>query len=225
MTERINRHYPKAAYAWLLFRRDFLGKQSTWPKVKERLLAMRYSSLPKRFQEKGHWNWFKFWMKRYSQLQSFRFASVKDMGLGVFAERDMKRGSTLLFGHLHRVSHKTVLAFDKMGESSLMQVARGGEKRIDWYYLGGPASLVNHSCKRFNAEFVLDHDDRRGANGEMLVRLLRNVSRGEEILANYGEEFWKGKVCKCADCCRKCEASPKVGQTCQKDASCSFMNN
>ncbi len=121
------------------------------------------------------------------------------MGLGIFAERDMKKGSMLLFGHLHRISHKTVFALDRIGETSVMQVSKG-KRRIDWYYMGGPASLVNHRCKRFNVEFVLDEDDRRGANGEMLVRLIRDVSSGEEILVNYGDEFWKGKVCKCVDC-------------------------
>lgn len=163
------------------------------------------SGLPARFRNKSHWSWLKFWMHRYCDLlsSSFRVDQVPGMGLGLFAAQDMKRGSLLLFGHLHRVTHKTVLALDKLGETSLMQVAQQGGRRIDWYYMGGPASLVNHTCKRSNAEFVLDDDVRRGAHGEMLVRLTRNVAKDQEILANYGDKFWQdGKgVCKCSSCC------------------------
>jgi hypothetical protein len=200
--ERSNRVYPKSSYTWLLFRKDFLGKP--WPSVKLLLRERRYTSLPKRFHEKGYWWWAMFWTKRYCDILGpnsgfFRIDEVKDMGSGMFADRDMKKGSMLLFGHLHRISQKTLHALDEMGESSLMQVSRG-KRRIDWYYLGGPASLVNHACKRFNCEFILDEDDRRGANGEMLVRITKQVRRGEEVLANYGDEFWKDKVCKCLDC-------------------------
>lgn len=194
----MSKHYPKASYVWRLFRQDFLGKP--WHVVKRSFRERRYSGLPKRFQEQGQWWWGKFWLKRYCQLLDgfFRVEEVKGMGLGIFAKRNMKKGSTLLFGHLHRISQKALAGLDKIGECSLMQVSRG--RRIDWYNLGGPASLVNHACKRFNAEYVLDEDDQRGSHGEMLVRLTRNVSTGDEILVHYGSEFWKEKICKCKDC-------------------------
>lgn len=205
-TDRFNRLYPKSSYGWFLFRRDFLGKD--WTSVKQVLRDRRSRSrLPARFRDKSHWSWLKFWTRRYCDLLSsggsFRVNDVPGMGLGIFASQDMKKGSLVLFGHLHRVTHKTVLALDKLGETSLMQVAREEGRRIDWYYMGGPASMINHTCKGSNAEFVLDDDDRRGANGEMLVRLTRNVAKGEEILANYGDKFWNdGKsACKCATCC------------------------
>jgi hypothetical protein len=196
--------YPKASYPWRLYRSEFL--QMPWSNVKASLLELkRLNKLPKRLHEKSSWWWAKYWMKRYCALlgkrRSFRVGSVKGMGLGVFANKEMKKGAMLMFGHLHRVSHKTVLTLDKLGESSLMQVKRG--KRSDWYYLGGPASLINHACKNFNAEYILDEDDRRGSHGEMLVTLTRAVAADEELLVHYGTEFWKQEKCKCSDCFEK----------------------
>lgn len=159
--------------------------------------------MPWRFREKGHWWWAKFWMKRYCQLfsqeGSFRVDAVKGMGLGIIARKDLKKGSRVLFGHLHRISNKTAVALDKVGEMSMLQIRRS-KQRVDWYYLGGPASLLNHACKKFNAEFVLDKAGKRGAQGEMCIRLLRNVGCGEEILVHYGDEFWSQNSCYCEDC-------------------------
>ncbi len=197
-----NRVYPKASYPWRLYRGEYL--QMPWSKVKGSLRELRkLNKLPKRFSEKSSWWWTKYWVKRYCKLLEapFRAGSVKGMGLGVFTNTEMRKGSLLMFGHLHRVSHKIVLALEKLGETSLMQVKRGS--RIDWYYLGGPASLLNHACKSFNAEYVAGADDRRGSHGEMLVRLTKDVRAGEEVLVHYGKEFWKQESCKCEDCVQK----------------------
>ncbi len=177
-----------------------------WDKVKTGLKELRrLNKLPRRYHEKSNWWWIKYWLKRYCGLigerRCFDVQPVEGMGLGIFASAEMRKGSLLMFGHLHRVSHKIVLALEKAGETSLLQVKRGS--RVDWYYLGGPALLINHACKNFNAEYVAGADDRRGSHGEMLVRLTKDVTAGEEVLVHYGKEFWKQERCKCEDCVKK----------------------
>ena len=147
-----SRWYPKAAYVWRLYRMEFLGQR--WSDVKLVLRAKRYQAFPKRLQSKAQWWWVEYWMQRYCALLDgpFRVGKVLRMGLGVFATKRIRKGSTVLFGQLHRVTHKAALRLDAAGETSLMQFREGD--RIDWFYLGGPASLLNHACRRLNAEFV-----------------------------------------------------------------------
>ena len=116
----------------------------------------------------------KYWMKRYCELLGgpFRVGEVPGMGLGVFATRHARKGSTLLFGQLHRVTHKATMRLDATGETSLMQFQEG--KRIQWCYMGGPASLVNHACRNFNAKYLFG--TRRGEQGEFLVQLTKDVA-------------------------------------------------
>ena len=123
------------------------------------------------------------------------------MGLGVFAAKSIKKGSLLLFGHLHRISTKALVALEKLGESSVMQIPNIKWKRIDWFYLSGPASLLNHRCRKFNAEYLFE-DGRRGDHGEFLVRTKRDLAAGEEVLVHYGDDFWEesNRECECEDC-------------------------
>jgi hypothetical protein len=76
---------------------------------------------------------------------------------------------------------------------------RARHERIEWYYLAGPASLLNHACESFNAEYEFDE---RGVDDEFFVNFTRDVNAGEEILVHYGDEFWKGiqLKCLCVEC-------------------------
>ena len=173
--------------------------------MKKTLRENKYLLFPKRFHNKGHWWLVEYWMKRYCALMNgpFHVGEVSGMGLGLFATTRVKKGSTLLFGHLHRVTHKTTMRLDAAGETSLMQLQQG--KRIHWYYMGGPASLVNHACRSFNAEYLFG--TRRGEQGEFLIQLTRDVAPGDEILVHYGDEFWNAQnsnLCLCQDCKKKC---------------------
>lgn len=183
---------------WRTYRRQFLGQP--WSEVKKALRANKYVLFPKRLHSKAQWWLVKYWMKRYCELLSgpFRVGDAPGMGLGVYASRQAKKGSTLLFGQLHRVTHKATLRLDAVGETSLMQFQHG--TRIQWCYMGGPASLVNHACRSFNAEFLFG--TRRGEQGEFLVQLTKDVEADEQILVHYGDEFWtqSSKQCQCRDC-------------------------
>lgn len=80
-----------------------------------------------------------------------------------------------------------------------IQKRRKRAERIEWYYLGGPASLLNHACNSFNVEYAFDE---RGDDGEFLVHVLRDVEAGQELLVHYGDEFWEysNLKCLCQDC-------------------------
>ena len=137
------------------------------------------------------------------------------MGLGVYARRDIQKGEAVsIFGQLHRITHKQAIALEKIKETSLIMFTRGvlgkrrreverhRRKRVqreDWYYLGGPLELVNHSCKRYNAGWDFDE---LGADNEFTLEILNSVAAGEQLLVSYGKQFWRGtdEQCMCVDC-------------------------
>ena len=68
--------------------------------------AMTRESVPKRFRDGSNWWWATHWMQRYCKLLfvngPFRVERApRGTGLGVFAARPLRKGCTLLFGHLH----------------------------------------------------------------------------------------------------------------------------
>lgn len=193
-TSADSRHYPKSSYVWRLFRRRFLGQP--WSKVKASLEVQ--AGFPKRFRSsKANWWWAKHWTKRYCALFSAKGSPfVRGMGMGVFASKPIKKGSTVLFGHLHRITHAAACQLETAGESSLMQIPNDSG-RVDWFYLGGPASLLNHCCQN-NAEYHFG--ERRGRQGEFLVKIKKDVAPGQEVLVHYGDEFWTQARCKCRKC-------------------------
>ena len=202
-----SRHYPESSFTWRFFRRQFLSElpfKASWSEVKAVLKEKRFNGLPKRFRTKAQWWWFKYWVKRYCELfcGSFRVKKVPNTGLGVFTTEFIKKGSLVLFGHLHRISSKASIELEKVGETSLMHLPNKKWNRVDWFYLSGPASLLNHRCRKFNAEYLFD-EGRRGENGEFLVRIKRDLAAGEEVLVHYGDEFWEESgegECRCEDC-------------------------
>jgi SET domain-containing protein len=231
-----------------------IGKRErtcSWLDFSNRLAQMRFSVFPKRFRGNAEWWRLHHWMKKYHSLLEdgdslFEIRQVPNMGLGVFARRKIRKGTTAMFGSLHRLSHASARKLDEAGETSLVQMRKrvlgkrkksksfkkkrqeeevidntnDGEsstglieqnqgkvrqkrrkraERIEWYYLGGPASLLNHSCKRFNAEYAFDE---RGDEGEFLVNTLCDVDAEQELLVDYGEDFWTQSniKCQCHDC-------------------------
>jgi hypothetical protein len=101
---RESRVYPKASYSWRLYKSEYL--RMPWSNVKSRLRELkRLRKLPVRFHTKSSWWWIKYWMKRYCELLQvsdqdgpFRVGNVKGIGLGIFANTRMKKGSLLTFG-------------------------------------------------------------------------------------------------------------------------------
>jgi SET domain-containing protein len=144
-----------------------------------------------------------FYESLFGKLAIVKPFKQPSTGVGLIARTTLKKGSVLpVFGTLHRSSHRRTLLLDKVGDPNplrLEQRTRSGGKRTQWYYVAGPASLLNHSCKHFNAEFVLDKCD---ADSSFSIKALRTILEGEEVLVNYGDDYWSGigLDCACATC-------------------------
>lgn len=208
------------------------GSVLSWEKMKLTLEKSRSKHFPKRFREKMVWFRFLYWMKRYWKVclghkSLFEIRRDPRMGLGIYARRPIEKGTPVsIFGQLHRVTHKKALLLEKVGETSLIkftrdvlgkrfktaptsesgsrpkQQRRRRTERLEWYYLGGPGELLNHSCKGHNAEYIFDE---LGPAGEFTLGITSNIAAGDQILVHYGSDFWKGvdEECACEDCSGK----------------------
>jgi len=218
------RYYPKPAYPWLYFREKVLqgGKPISCHELEHIVDNDRYSKFPDALRGKAAWWKVKACMKRFHKVlcdasSPFQVRMVDGMGLGVFATRRIVPGKqrSRLFGFLHRLSHKRASKLDALADRSVIQFRRKvlGKKRsvakkrrrvtnrLELYYMGGPAALLNHACISHNAEWRI-HDD-RGPRGEFFVQVTREIQCGEEILVDYGPEFWSNNSderCLCQDC-------------------------
>ena len=58
----------------------------------------------------------------------------------------------------------------------------------------GPSAInaadFNHSCQRFNCRYMFVHDDDHLLNAVVLATI-RRVEAGEELLVNYGDEYFR----------------------------------
>lgn len=105
------------------------------------------------------------------------------MGFGVFAGEEILEGQLLdeYFGELipPRVAaarHDDDYLFEIKGTCSI-----SARDYANW------TRFVNHSCQQFNVEAV---DDVLGGRKTITFRAIRNISRGEELLINYGLNYF-----------------------------------
>ena len=218
-----HRYYPKTAFAWLYYREKLLAVEErlSWSSVERALDKARYSEFP--LYLRGNKAWWKvvanvklFHKVLCDARAPFEVRVICGKGLGIFASRRIipEKESIRLFGFLRRLSHETACKLDELGETSMIQfrrrvlgkrrsVAKKRRKvseRLEWYYLGGPAKLLNHACESYNAEYCFEG---RGSSGEFFIQLTREIKRGEEVLVHYGPEFWSNnskEQCLCRDC-------------------------
>lgn len=121
-------------------------------------------------------------------------------GIGIFASVSLRPGDyAVVFGECHKISHTQQARLERTGESSFWM----GD-RVE--YMGGPLSLVNHACPPSNnAQFVKWDDDPCVGHKLIGLRLLKPLVPGEEVLVDYGEEWWRGRdeegvMCRCQTC-------------------------
>ena len=141
--------------------------------------------------------------------RSSPFKAVKRprFGWGIVARREITRPGVFplfLFGHLRRCPEKKLIQIEKVcKETSIVKVPLASENRSQWFIMDGPAALLNHSCKAFNAEWRFDQ---RSTGSAFQVEVLRKVKAGEEITVHYGDAFWEwveknfGTECQCESC-------------------------
>jgi SET domain-containing protein len=102
-------------------------------------------------------------------------------GQGVFAAVDIKKGETI-----ERCPYLVIDDDDLADENRLNDyLFTSPDVSTDYLVIMGYGMMYNHSSKP-NAEWEIDDDNR-------FVRFsaIKNIAAGEEILQNYGEEYWK----------------------------------
>lgn len=162
---------------------------------------LRHKSLPKRYRQRSHWN------RMVSSLSAYREALLGDMffagpsviaGTGLFAACALGVGDyAVLFGECHKISRSQQARLERQGEGSFL-------KGFRLEYFGGPLSLVNHACPpACNAEYVVWNDDPSAGHRLIGLRILKRVEAGDEILVDYGDEWWSDRdiECHCPECC------------------------
>ena len=116
-------------------------------------------------------------------------------GLGLFATIPFKRGDFIIeyTGELIPTEEA-----DRRGGQYLFVVS--DTKTIDGKGRSNTARYVNHSCAP-NAEAELDEDELR-----VRIYAKKKILPGEEILYDYGKEFWDEHIkpygCRCASCAK-----------------------
>jgi SET domain-containing protein len=117
-------------------------------------------------------------------------------GLGLFATQPMKRGDFIIEYTGELISTEEA---DRRGGKYLFVVS--DSKTIDGKGRENIARYVNHSCAP-NAEAELDEDELR-----VRIYARKKILPGEEILYDYGKEYWEEHIkpygCRCEACSTK----------------------
>jgi uncharacterized protein len=114
-------------------------------------------------------------------------------GLGLFATAPLKRGDFIIEYTGELISTDEA---NRRGGKYLFVVS--DEKTIDGKGRENTARYINHSCKP-NAEAELDEDELR-----VRIYAKRKILPGDEILYDYGSEYWDEHIkpygCRCVPC-------------------------
>jgi SET domain-containing protein len=133
-----------------------------------------------------------------AQKHQFELYEIKRSiaGLGLFARTDMKKGDFIIEYTGELISTEEA---DRRGGKYLFTVS--DTQTIDGKGRDNIARYLNHSCAP-NAEAELDEDELR-----VRIYAKKKILKGEEILYNYGKEYWDEHIkpygCRCPKCTEK----------------------
>jgi hypothetical protein len=133
-------------------------------------------------------------MKQKSKSQELKYAVKRSSaGLGLFATAPFKRGDFIIEYTGELISTDEA---DRRGGKYLFVVS--DTQTIDGKGRANTARYVNHSCSP-NAEAELDEDELR-----VRIYAKKKILPGEEILYDYGKEYWDEHIkpygCRCIPC-------------------------
>lgn len=115
-------------------------------------------------------------------------------GLGLFAGTPIPKGACVI-EYVGRVLSKEEAATS--ASRYLFEISK--HKTIDGKPRDNKAGYINHSCKP-NCETEIHA-------GRVFIMALRNITAGEELTYDYGEEYFneflKPVGCKCASCAKR----------------------
>jgi SET domain-containing protein len=124
-------------------------------------------------------------------------------GLGLFATEPIKKGAFIVEYKGPRLSKEEADRLEARGSKYMYQV--NDKWTIDGSSRKNIARYANHSC-RPNAESdtVRGKGGRNPRGGRVIIRAIRNIKPGEEIVYDYGDDYFKYVItpqrCKCDKC-------------------------
>jgi uncharacterized protein len=112
-------------------------------------------------------------------------------GLGLFAGNEIPKGACII-----EYVGRTISAAEEYTINSKYLFEIHSRRTIDGKPRVNRAGYINHSC-RPNAEPEI-------RKGRVFIMAKRKIAAGEEILYDYGKEYWKEYIqpsgCRCAKC-------------------------
>lgn len=129
--------------------------------------------------------------------KSFYKAKRGISGLGLFAEKDIKKGDWI-------IEYIGILRPNKEVEFNttkyLFEI--NNKFTIDGSPRWNTARYINHSCKKYNAESDV-------IKGRVYIKAVKNIPAGAEILYDYGKEYFKEFIEPYGCLCETCKLKPK----------------
>lgn len=148
-------------------------------------------------------------------------------GLGLFATEPIKKRTLIVEYKGPRMSNAEADRLEARGSKYMYQV--NDKWTIDGSSRSNVARYANHSC-RPNAE----SDTVRGKNGgnsrggRVIIRAIKNIKPGDEIVYDYGDDYFKYVItparCKCDKCRAKRAAKQRDARTKAKRRATRVLN-
>jgi SET domain-containing protein len=118
-------------------------------------------------------------------------------GLGLFATEPIKKGKFIVEYKGPRLTNAKADKLEARGSKYMYQV--NSKWTIDGSSRKNIARYANHSC-RPNAESDT-------VRGRVIIRAIKNIKPGDEIVYDYGDDYFKNVItpprCKCEKCLEK----------------------
>lgn len=128
----------------------------------------------------------------YAKVQRNLKIKKSKTGLGLFTQTPLKRGDFVVEYRGAILSHEEA---DRKGGRYLFDLSN--RRTVDGTTRANMARYINHSC-RPNCEA----DVRRG---RIFVFARRGIRAGEELLYDYGKEYWDEYIKPLGCLCEKCQ--------------------
>jgi SET domain-containing protein len=126
-------------------------------------------------------------------------------GLGLFATEPIKKRAFIVEYKGPRLSNEKADRLEARGSKYMYQV--NDKWTIDGSSRKNVARYANHSC-RPNAESdtVRGKNGGNGRGGRVIIRAIKNIKPGDEIVYDYGDDYFKYVITPARCQCDKCRA-------------------
>ena len=145
------------------------------------ILIILYFLFLKNYNTKG----FEYFNQCKALVMEFELKETPKTGRGLFATKDYKVGDV--------IEHCPTLVFDNQDVKNRVRDYIFDAKNINGksnqkIFPFGYCSLINHSKENKNCDWKIKDD-----NSILTMYAIKDIKKGEEILTNYGNNYWKSR--------------------------------